>query len=89
MKDRIVQPEAKIFITDSAQELRHSSTAIGLLRLHETDHGIIDANGNRNVNAGERQVGFHHHASFNALFGDLHIESRKTTTHEEWNAYHR
>lgn len=86
-KDRIDSPESKIFITDSSQELVHSSTAIGILRLHETDHGIIDKNGNHTVNSGERQVGFHHQAKFNALFGDLHVESRKLTDHEEWNAY--
>ena len=85
--ERVRQPESRIYITDSAPELTHSSTAIGILRLSETDHGIIDTNGNGSVNAGERQVGFQHDLGYNALFGDLHVEFRTYSKHEDWNAY--
>lgn len=79
-------PSNKIQITDASKGLTNSSTAIGILRLHETDHGMLDANNNSIVNAGERQVGYQHDFKFSALFGDLHGEARKSSTHEEWNA---
>ena len=81
-----VNEHRKIQITDSASGLTNSSAALGILRLHETDHGKIDANENSVANAGERQIGFQHGFAFSALFGDLHLEPRKTSTHEEWNA---
>jgi prepilin-type N-terminal cleavage/methylation domain-containing protein len=85
-RNRVSQPSEKIQITDSASGLTNSSAALGILRLHETDHGQIDANENSVANAGERQVGFQHGFAFSALFGDLHLEPRKASTHEEWNA---
>ncbi len=84
---RPADPGSKIYVTDTPPGLTHNSTAIGILRLHETDHGLIDPNGNGSVNAEERQIAWQHFGHFNALYGDGHGELKKRSEHEEWNVH--
>ncbi len=79
---RIKNPAEKIYITDSYKNIS-SADAKGIIAFRETDHGELP------IETGEdrRDVGNHHQSGgFNALMGDMHVETIKESKHDQWVA---
>jgi hypothetical protein len=82
---RVDNPSSKLYIMDSVSNMSSSSNSnLGIIRDDQTDYGTIEPPEAGNAGASDRQVGYHHSGRYNAVFGDMHVESLVFADPDSW-----